>query len=73
MVYNRGGPGQLDQINERDVDLVPLSALLSKSFRTFLLEATIGRTKSRPLVRARVSETEDAGETDVGSASAPGE
>ena len=69
MVYNRGGPGQLDQINERDVDLVPLSALfVSESFRTFLLEATIGRTKSCPLVRARVSETEDAGETDVGLA-----
>lgn len=56
----------LDQVLERDVDLVLLSALfVSESFRAFVLEATIGWTKSHRLIRARVSETEDAGETDV--------
>jgi hypothetical protein len=56
----------LDQIVERDVDLVLLSALfVSEPFRAFVLEAVIGWTKSHRLIRTRVSETGDAGETDV--------
>ncbi len=56
----------LDQVLERDVDLIFLSALfVSESFRAFVLEAVIGWTKSHNLIRTRVSHTDDAGETDV--------
>jgi hypothetical protein len=61
-----GSTRLLDQVVERDVDLILLSALfVSEAFRAFVLEAVMGWTKSHHLIRARVSETGDAGETDV--------
>ena len=56
----------LDQVAERDVDLILLSALfVSETFRAFVLKEVMGWTKTHHLIRTRVSEVGDAGETDV--------
>jgi len=57
---------QFDQIRERDLDLVLLAALfISEPFRAFVLKCATGWNKGHSLVQARVSETADAGETDL--------
>ena len=59
-------PRLLDQVRERDLDLVLLSALfVSESFREFMIHSIIGWTGGHSFVKARVSEMADAGETDV--------
>jgi hypothetical protein len=56
----------LDHVRERDLDLVLVGALFaSEPFRTFMLKSAIGWTKRHSLVRTCVSETTDAGESDV--------
>jgi hypothetical protein len=56
----------LDYVRERDLDLVLVGALFaSEPFRAFMLKSTIGWTKRHSLVRTWVSETADAGESDV--------
>jgi hypothetical protein len=56
----------LDHVRERDLDLVLVGALFaSEPFRAFMLKSAIGWTKRHSLVRTCVSETADAGESDV--------
>jgi len=56
----------LDQVLERDLDIALLSGLFaSERFRNFLVRRVIGWTEKHEFVRVRVSETTDAGETDV--------
>jgi hypothetical protein len=59
-------PKLLDQVYERDLDPVLLSGLYcSDPFRNFVPRSVSNWTGSHRLVRARVSEMTDAGETDV--------
>lgn len=56
----------LDRVLERDLDLVLVGALFaSEPFRAFMLKSAIGWSKGHSLVRTCVSETTDAGESDV--------
>lgn len=56
----------LDHVLERDLDLVLMGALFaSEPFRAFMLRSAIGWSKRHSLVRTRVSEMVDAGESDV--------
>ncbi len=56
----------LNNVIERDLDLVLMGALFaSEAFRAFMLNSAMGWTKKHSLVRTCVSETADAGESDV--------
>lgn len=56
----------LDNVRERDLDLILMSCLfVSESFRDFMLQRAIGWSGRHDLVSVRVSESGDAGETDI--------
>jgi hypothetical protein len=59
-------PRLLDQVFERDLDLALLSGLYSSEhFRAFMLWSAANWNGGHRLIRARVSEMTDAGETDI--------
>ncbi len=56
----------LDQVLERDLDIALLSGLFaSEPFRAFVIHRVVGWTAKHDFIGVRVSETTDAGETDV--------
>jgi hypothetical protein len=58
-------PRLLDRVRERDLDVLMGALFASEALRAFILKSAIGWTKNHSLLRTRVSETADAGETDI--------